>query len=421
MTKTEFKKSIAKSLEYDWFKNKQIAINLPLISSNKTFNGISDFYDFISDQYDGWNTFTENLPPELNVSKDYFNQLKAQLEALVNSQINSTRNQLDNYWNNYISNLLNRNVTNTLTYSCTETEFLIDIFNKEPNYYQGAYKYIIGNLNNINSSKNEFIGASIANDFFKKEAIFKFSRKESEQKSFEKLKKDFQVRIDESSSTVTEHLKNANDDYKKYVESLEELKTEKDLSFQEWFNSSKETFESFDKISKKSVIDLENLYREKLILEAPAAYWDNRAKELKIEGQKWLNYLMICSGIGIALLFSLLIIIASNEYEEIFKFSGKTIRWSIILITMISLMAFLIKTFTKLAFSTFHLVRDAEERKQLSFVYLALKENGGVEDSDRQIILQSLFSRADTGLLKEDSSPTMPTTSLIEKITSTGK
>jgi uncharacterized integral membrane protein len=288
------------------------------------------------------------------------------------------------------------------------------------NTFSASPKYIIGNLNNINSNKNEFIGASIANDFFKKEAVFKFSRKDTEQKSFDKLKKELQAKIDESSSTVTDHLKNANDDYKKYVESLEELKTEKDFSFQEWFNSSKETFESFDKISKKSVIDLENLYREKLILEAPAAYWETRAKELKLEGQKWLNYLMICSGIGIVLLFSLLIIIASNEYEEIFKFSGKTIRWSIILITMISFIAFLIKTFTKLTFSTFHLVRDAEERKQLSFVYLALKENGAVADIDRQIILQSIFSRADTGLLKEDSSPTMPT-SIIEKVVNSGK
>lgn len=33
---------------------------------------------------------------------------------------------------------------------------------------------------------------------------------------------------------------------------------------------------------------------------------------------------------------------------------------------------------------------------------------------DRNIVLQSIFSRADTGLLKEDSSPTMP--SIIEKV-----
>jgi hypothetical protein len=41
--------------------------------------------------------------------------------------------------------------------------------------------------------------------------------------------------------------------------------------------------------------------------------------------------------------------------------------------------------------------------------YLALKQDGSVSDKERIIILNSLFSRADTGLLKGDSSPTLPT------------
>ena len=31
-----------------------------------------------------------------------------------------------------------------------------------------------------------------------------------------------------------------------------------------------------------------------------------------------------------------------------------------------------------------------------------------MDSEDRKLILQSLFSRSDTGLLKEDSGPTMP-------------
>lgn len=415
MTKTEFKKSLAKSITYDWFKNKQIVLSLPLINFNKTYNGISDFYDFISDQYNGWNTFTENLPSELNTSKDYFYQIKAQLEALVNSQINNNSNQLENYWNNYILPLLNRNVTTALTYNCTETEFLIDIFSKEPNYYGGAYNYIIGNVRNINSDKNAFIGASIANDFFKKEAIFKFSRKETEQKSFEKLKKEFQEKINESSSSVTEHLKNANDAYEKYVESLEELKTEKDSVFREWFKTSKETFENFDKTSNEKIEELKKLYEEELALKAPAKYWEERSKEMKTQGQWWLFGLTTSTIIGVIFLYNLLNSIGTGEYEKLFENTGSSIKWSIVFITFISFLYFLIRTFTKLTFSSFHLSRDAQERKQLTYVYLALKENDAVSDIDRNIVLQSIFSRADTGLLKEDSSPTMPT-SIIEKV-----
>jgi len=51
----------------------------------------------------------------------------------------------------------------------------------------------------------------------------------------------------------------------------------------------------------------------------------------------------------------------------------------------------------KAMFSSFHLARDAEEREHLTFVYLALINDSKIEKEDRQLIMQSLFSRADTG------------------------
>lgn len=66
-------------------------------------------------------------------------------------------------------------------------------------------------------------------------------------------------------------------------------------------------------------------------------------------------------------------------------------------------------------FSSFHLARDAEERHTLTFFYLALSKDSQVGDDDRKMILQALFSRTETGLLKEDSSPTLPTNDVINK------
>lgn len=84
------------------------------------------------------------------------------------------------------------------------------------------------------------------------------------------------------------------------------------------------------------------------------------------------------------------------------------IRWSIVYITLISFMAFCIRAITKVMFSSFHLARDCEERYTLTYFYLSLLKDSKVDDKDRQLIIQSLFSRAETGLLKDDSSPTMP-------------
>ena len=87
---------------------------------------------------------------------------------------------------------------------------------------------------------------------------------------------------------------------------------------------------------------------------------------------------------------------------------GVALRWTIVFITFISFMAVAIRSLLKLTFSSFHLAKDAEERKHLTFVYLAMIQDNSVKNEDRNLILQSLFSRADTGLLKDDSSPTMP-------------
>ena len=62
-----------------------------------------------------------------------------------------------------------------------------------------------------------------------------------------------------------------------------------------------------------------------------------------------------------------------------------------------------------MTFSSYHLQRDAEEREQLTHLYLSLINEGADLDTDsRSIVLQSLFSRVDSGLISGDSSPTMP-------------
>ncbi len=72
-----------------------------------------------------------------------------------------------------------------------------------------------------------------------------------------------------------------------------------------------------------------------------------------------------------------------------------------------------------MVFSSFHLQRDAEEREQLTHVYLALThEKDELDVEARNIILQALFSRADTGLLGGDSGPTMPGINEMLKATS---
>jgi hypothetical protein len=81
----------------------------------------------------------------------------------------------------------------------------------------------------------------------------------------------------------------------------------------------------------------------------------------------------------------------------------------LILLSAVSFGAYIIRVFSKLTFSSFHLARDAEEREQLTHVYLALKAKHELNIEHESILLQALFSRTDTGMLGGDHSPTMPT------------
>jgi hypothetical protein len=95
---------------------------------------------------------------------------------------------------------------------------------------------------------------------------------------------------------------------------------------------------------------------------------------------------------------------------------ANSIKGALILAVIVSAMIYLLRQFVKMTISSYHLSRDAKERYQLTYVYLALIKEGAVTDNERFIILQSLFSRADTGLLKGDATPSTPDSGLVQAI-----
>ena len=170
----------------------------------------------------------------------------------------------------------------------------------------------------------------------------------------------------------------------------------------------------------KFKIEAENVtktYVEDMRLEGPAKYWADRAKQCKVQGDIWANWLYatIASGIIIS---SLLMAAWLKAYST--KINLNTLEGAIIFASILSLFAFAIKTLSKLTFSSYHLQRDNEEREQLTHLYLALSNENKVDADSRNIVLQALFSRSDSGLLAGDHSPTMPMSSLQDVVKAVG-
>lgn len=416
MTPKEFRDLISKDSSIDWYENLIFNINYSQVNFNQEFKGITSFYTFVYKQNEGWNKIENDLPPELIQSMHFFSDLLVKLVDFFHQTSNQSEGQRRIYWQRN-QRIFEKNSPPIFLYSSVEVAFLIEIFETKEEYYEGAYQMIIGNIGQLQNDKNNFIGGMLAYEFYTKEISVLTSRKKKEQVELSHLKNDFQKYLSNSSEHLTNHLNEANNEYKNYVDKLEELKENKSNAFETWFSNVQTLFSDFNSKSAKTIEEKEKLYSDKLMLQAPAQYWEERSSVMRTQGYWWMTGILVFTIIGIICLYNLLNSIGTGDFEKTFNNTGSSIKWSILFITFISFFAFLIRTFTKLTFSSFHLSRDAQERKQLTYVYLSLKEEGAISESERHIILQSLFSRADTGLLKEDSSPTMPTNSIIEKVT----
>jgi len=121
---------------------------------------------------------------------------------------------------------------------------------------------------NLNSS-NWLSGAILAYEFIQKDHTNITERRNAEKGSITKIRNDFQKYLSESEQQLVTHLHKANENYADHAKKIDELKTEKENLFTTWFDP-----------AQKRVAELEETYKEKLKLEEPAKYWNDRAKKL---------------------------------------------------------------------------------------------------------------------------------------------
>ena len=417
MTNSEFKKKILEAQDIEWFKNISVNFNFGYVNYYETKIGLSTIYEFVNQQIVGWSKY-ENLPNELNQSLSYFNAVKNRIIEFVNSYISQSSNNLDSYFRNTKNTIENVN-QKPLPYHIPQVEFLIKVSKETPNYFPGAYNFILETNNyNVNNREN-FYGALLAYEYTLKDHTELTERRKTEQSSISKIRNDFQKYLSESESELVNHLKNANDNFEEYSKKIDSLKIEKEEIFENWFNNTKnEEWQKWYDEKINLLNNLEDTYEKKLKLDKPARYWEKKSTKYYAQGKQArviLIWIVVCTSIFLGLILT----ISPNWiFTNVFKGNEISIvRWSIVFITLLSLVAFSIKALTKYMFSSFHLARDAEERHTLTFFYLALSKDSQVGDDDRKMILQALFSRTETGLLKEDSSPTLPTNDIINKFT----
>lgn len=180
------------------------------------------------------------------------------------------------------------------------------------------------------------------------------------------------------------------------------------------FNLSlKETEDTLTRISDfaenehNSLLALEETYREKIKLEVPENLWNEQARHYSDSADRCIVFIIFTAFVFIILLSHLLPNLLNLQ-------SGPS--WfspTLALVSAISFVLYLIRVFIKQFQSNKHLEITCRERAALTRFYQALvyesnkSGNGEVElikEKQRLLIFQTLFTIADTGLVKTDSS-----------------
>lgn len=410
MTHKEVTEKVQQNQHSARLKELEAGFNFSHLDISVEKKGFADIYQYVSRIQRGWENLDEALPPELQESKNRIQKLYKSLNQFLSSSEQFSPSQLNSQWGQVQNEIRALNSDKVLITDSPITTFLIDLFKNYGNrVYNGAFIYLLRYFQGHTfSSPEELTGAFKAYEFKYQDETQIVKRRAKEKASVSRLRNEFEKYFTETSQHLSESLKESRLKVEKLSEEFDNSIKEKNESFRTWFNETEEDYRKFYNKASESITDNEDLYKRKLMLEAPASYWRDRARTLKKEGNNWLYSLIGASIVVVVILLIILGFLSSGTLEEIFKDAGSAIKFSVIFITIVSFLAFAVRTFAKLAFSSFHLVRDAEEREQLSYFYLALTKEKNIDEAERHLVMQSLFSRSDSGLLKEDSTPTMP-------------
>ena len=197
---------------------------------------------------------------------------------------------------------------------------------------------------------------------------------------------------------------------------------EEDSILNEFYNNIKQEYDTFMEDSRQRLNQLEDTYSSKLKVEEPSKFMLEKSEEYSKKAIHW--------SIATVLLSILLIILLGLILSPEIKFDKKIISInlfsnempiysSIIILSMVCLIIYVIRIFIKMIISSKHLSEEYRQKYALTYFYLSLVNAGKVDEKLGNIILSILFAKADTGLIKNDSSNEYE--SIIKTLTSSGK
>lgn len=156
--------------------------------------------------------------------------------------------------------------------------------------------------------------------------------------------------------------------------------------------------------------EIGDAYNSFMVLQAPVTYWEGE----QTRHQRLTDYYGRRSAVfGVVVMAAVVFAVWLVVGEE--TAIGKIPLWRIgALIAIVTGVIWIERILVRMYLSHAHLATDAGERVAMAKTYLALVRDGKVSDEkDRRVILDALFRKATTGIVRDDAAPP----SLFEAIT----
>lgn len=206
----------------------------------------------------------------------------------------------------------------------------------------------------------------------------------AEKQALEELKKDWDQHLTDYK---------ANED--KLETEFENIKTNFDKYFKDTQNN------ILEHLTKHTadLDDLKKTYDQFMSLKAPVDYWFQKSKDHSASVSKFRNWTLGVGTLGGITLLGLMYCAA---------FSDTAINyWKVgFFVVLATLYFWTMRVLVKLLLSNIHLEGDANERVVMSQTYLALlREQSGLNDNDKKLILSTLFRPSSSGIVGDDGIP----------------
>lgn len=384
------------------------------------FDDYKEFFTFeeleriIKSNYDYWNSIYESSPTNFKSTwkslNDKFNTVKNYIFELKELNIDNINNQI------YYTLSTNRE-----TREQDKIVYILSVsspIDKDTHFYnirRFVSFYLEQSKNNLDDAIKAYIHLSKNKDsigyYFSSSSQYMFyPALYLLRKNLSNIKdnvSDFETSIvTPISSKLKDISKDADEQFREITSFIEDKHNQIQVQYDEKVSELAEFQKSIDDWQKEKqtkIKDLQETYENKLALEAPERLWKKRSKEHQLLAKKWTRFLIHAV---IALIFALVgLVVVIHSYLNSIQSELPFISESFILISVISFFIYIVRILIKIVMSNHHLATEYKQKAALTRFYQSLTKAGtDISKEERLIIINSLFSKVETGLVKTDIS-----------------